>query len=70
MSLAVWILYVSDRLLDARSNTTDLEERHHFHHRHRRVFITFIVVAAVALAALTPDSRPQPCASTLCWRPC
>lgn len=54
MSLAVWILYASDRLLDARGNTTDLEERHHFHHRHRRIFVPFVAIAAVALAALTP----------------
>jgi hypothetical protein len=54
MFLAVWILYAADRLLDARGNTSGLEERHHFHHRHRRLFIPFVAVAAVALAALTP----------------
>jgi len=54
MFLAVWILYASDRLLDARGNTAGLEERHHFHHRHRRMFIPFVAIAAVGLAALTP----------------
>jgi hypothetical protein len=58
MFLAVWILYASDRLLDARGNTTGLEERHYFHHRHRRIFIPFVAIAAVALAALTPGLLP------------
>jgi hypothetical protein len=58
MFVAVWILYASDRLLDARGNTTGLEERHHFHHRRRRIFIPFVAIAAVALAALTPGLSP------------
>lgn len=57
MFLAVWILYVADRLLDARSldsqqPTHDLEERHRFHHRHRRAFLIGIILSACALAAL------------------
>jgi len=59
MFLAVWILYASDRLLDAQNaDAATLEERHHFHHRHRRIFISFIALAAVALAALTPEMYP------------
>ena len=64
MFLAVWILYVADRLLDARSldthtNTADLEERHRFHHRHRRAFLIGIIIAACALAALLRTLDPH-----------
>jgi len=64
MFLAVWILYVADRLLDARSldshtRPPDLEERHRFHHRHRRAFLIGIVVAACALAILLRTLDPH-----------
>lgn len=57
MFVAVWMLYASDRLLDARplpdgSPPPDLEERHRFHQRHRRIFLFMIVVAAGALVVL------------------
>jgi hypothetical protein len=59
MFIAVWILYASDRLLDARStDATSLEERHRFHHRHRRAFVALIAIAAIALATLTPMLLP------------
>ena len=59
MALAVWIVYASDRLLDAaRSERTgdhsELEARHRFHHRHRRTFAICIVAAAIGLGALLP----------------
>lgn len=62
MFVAVWILYVADRLLDARildapsldsqQIALDLEERHRFHYRHRRAFLTGIILSACALTAL------------------
>ncbi|HEV2577377.1 MAG TPA: hypothetical protein VGU25_09220 [Acidobacteriaceae bacterium] len=57
MFVAVWILYVADRLLDARSLDThhaphDLEARHIFHHRHRRAFLAGILISACLLSAL------------------
>ncbi len=65
MFVAVWILYVADRLLDARplasippSTLTspgafpELEQRHHFHHRHRRVLLPCLVAATPLLALL------------------
>jgi hypothetical protein len=59
MFLAVWILYVADRLLDAtRSPTSDLEARHLFHRRHRRTFLIGIAIATTALAALLPRLYP------------
>jgi hypothetical protein len=65
MAIAVWILYVVDRLLDARGLETgragldDLEARHAFHYRHRRLFRVGIALAAVGLAVLLPrlDAR-------------
>lgn len=59
MSLAVWIIYAADRLLDAsRANRTgnysELEARHCFHDNHRRGFIIAIAVASIALGALLP----------------
>ncbi len=51
MFLAVWLLYASDRLLDARSQQ-DLAPRHHFHHRNARVFKLFLAVAAIILLPL------------------
>lgn len=57
MFLAVWMLYATDRLLDARlldTNTAapDIEERHRFHHRHKSSFLIGILCASVALAML------------------
>ena len=59
MFLAVWMLYATDRLLDARhGNTSELEERHRFHHLHKRGFLSGIVCASVALACLLPRVEP------------
>ena len=65
MALAVWILYASDRILDARQfdvrrngYTLELEARHRFHHRHRRAFLIGIALAAAALAALLHSLDP------------
>jgi hypothetical protein len=57
MFLAVWILYASDRLLDARTPQA-LEERHHFHDRHRRIFTIVIALSAIALAVLALGIPP------------
>jgi hypothetical protein len=67
MYLVVWIVYVVDRLLDARALSEahhgamrdDLEARHLFHHRHRRALRVGVAVAAAVLAALLPllDAR-------------
>ncbi len=59
MFLAVWMLYATDRLLDARhGNTPELEERHRFHHRHKNGFLAGIVCASIALACLLPRVEP------------
>jgi hypothetical protein len=60
MFLAVWMLYVADRLLDARLlsehplDVGSLEARHHFHHRHRSSFLIGLLLASTALASLLP----------------
>lgn len=59
MFLAVWIIYVADRLLDtAHATAVDLEARHLFHLRHRRAFLIGIAIAVSTLAALLPSLYP------------
>lgn len=67
MAITVWMLYATDRLLDARlldahglgaAQSDELEARHRFHHRHRRVFVPGIALAALILAALLPRLDP------------
>jgi hypothetical protein len=61
MFVAVWMIYVGDRLLDARvldaapsevSAEDGLEERHRFHYAHRGWFLWGIVAGACALVYL------------------
>jgi hypothetical protein len=65
MFLAVWVLYVADRLLDARLlskhplEAESLEARHHFHHRHRGFFFIGLLLASTALASLLPHLSSQ-----------
>ena len=44
--LAVWMLYVMDRLVDGARDRGALEERHRFHRRHRRAFAIALCLAA------------------------
>ena len=64
MFVAVWMLYVADRLLDARQLPggqcpPELEERHRFHHRHRRAFLILIAISACVLVALLRNIDPR-----------
>jgi hypothetical protein len=53
LGIGTWLLYVADRLLDARSPVRHpLRERHFFHARHRRAFLTISAGAALLLLAL------------------
>lgn len=49
LGLAVWIVYVLDRLNDARRmiGGVQLEKRHEFHQRHAKVFLVLVGVAAL-----------------------
>ena len=52
LGLAVWAIYVADRLLDtARANDSEETARHAFHARHRRAFLVGILVALVVAGA-------------------
>ena len=50
LGLVVWVIYVTDRLLDVsmRSGTSEkLEARHEFHRQHQRVFRRMALIAGV-----------------------
>jgi hypothetical protein len=57
LALAVWVLYVADRLLDARAGQLSgcmerLRARHRFHWAHRRVLAPMAIVAAGCAAGM------------------
>lgn len=53
LGIGTWMIYVVDRLLDARwTRHAELRERHFFHARHRRAFIVALCTAGAALAWL------------------
>lgn len=52
MFLAVWMLYVVDRLVDAGGSGEVLERRHLFHWKHRRLFLAGLSIAGVVFLAL------------------
>lgn len=55
MAVAVWTLYVADRLLDAQlAGREELEARHYFHGHHRFAFLVGITAASILLATLLP----------------
>jgi hypothetical protein len=63
LMLAVWAVYVADRLLDACNGLRDgnlqaLRERHLFHWRYRRAFLPLAVLASAAAAFLVFDLMP------------
>jgi len=65
LSLAVWSVYIADRLLDARSALRAaalhrLRERHFFHWRHRRILIPLSIASAAAAACIVFVFMPVP----------
>ncbi len=63
LALAVWVIYVTDRLLDARAALAAdalhrLRERHFFHWRHRRILVPLAIAAAAAAAAIVLTLMP------------
>ncbi|MGC1461883.1 MAG: hypothetical protein WA802_06750 [Terracidiphilus sp.] len=57
LTLTVWSVYVTDRLLDAHAalraqNLLLLRDRHLFHWRHRRILLPLTAAAAVAAACI------------------
>ena len=60
MFLAVWLLYASDRLLDATRATAGLlEPRHLFHQKHHRAFTAAILIVSATLTPLVLEIAPQ-----------
>lgn len=61
LGLAVWVIYVADRLLDASlvgGTSGKLEARHEFHRVHRRFFGIALVVALLAAVVLVVLRMP------------
>ena len=68
--LAVWMIYSTDRLFDARLldlglpanllsvGLLEMRDRHYFHHRHRRGFLVVILLASLALTPLLCSLDP------------
>jgi hypothetical protein len=62
LGLAVWIIYVADRLLDASlagGTKAALEARHRFHVEHRRFFSTGLAVAILISVVLVVTKMPM-----------
>lgn len=61
LGLTVWMLYVADRLLDARDKRGLLRERHLFHHRHRHMLLAgmagCVPVLGLLVATLPAELR-------------
>ena len=56
LGTAVWLLYVSDRMLDAARNSVEtLQARHLFHAEHRRRFGTVAAACGCGLVLLLPQ---------------
>lgn len=62
LGLGVWIIYVSDRLLDAsllRSGNEHIEERHRFHWQHRKFFQIGLALAVACAVAVVVMKMPM-----------
>lgn len=61
LGLAVWIIYVADRLLDislAGGVRSKLQARHRFHQRHQKRFKIVLAIACVATIAMVIGKMP------------
>lgn len=61
LGLVVWVIYVTDRLLDASmlgGTSEKLEARHEFHHQHQRLFRRVAVLAGVVALTLVITRLP------------
>lgn len=62
LGLVVWVIYVTDRLLDASmpgSASEKLEARHDFHRKHQRKFQVAAVAAAVCALVMVISGLPM-----------
>jgi cytochrome bd-type quinol oxidase subunit 2 len=61
LGLAVWVIYVADRLLDVSllgGPSAKLEARHEFHNRHRKLFQITAIAAALVVLILAVTKMP------------
>lgn len=63
LALVTWCVYISDRLMDARTAQNAgqihrLRQRHHFHWQHRRVFFPLTLAAACISAWIVISFMP------------
>ena len=63
LALVVWVVYIGDRLLDARADLQTprippLRERHYFHYRHRKVLVPMAVAATCAAVVIVFSLMP------------
>lgn len=62
LGLAVWMIYVTDRLLDASlvsGGSARIEPRHDFHRRHQRLFRWLLAAAGIAVVVLVVTRLPM-----------
>lgn len=62
LGLIVWIIYVSDRLVDAslpEGSSGRIEARHGFHRKHQRIFRLLLKIAAVAAVGIVVTQLPR-----------
>ena len=61
LGLVVWVLYVTDRLLDAAvlGDSPRCKERHRFHRRHWRKFAAGVVIAGITALVLVLNNSPM-----------
>lgn len=63
LGLGVWVIYATDRLLDAgitSKTCKNLDPRHHFHRRFRHFFVVAIIAASIAAIKLVIQTMPMP----------
>ena len=62
LGLVVWVIYVTDRLLDASmvgGQSDKLEARHEFHRRHRKIFKWLAILAGITALILVATGLPM-----------
>jgi hypothetical protein len=61
LGLVVWVIYVTDRLLDASmrdGSSARMEARHQFHRKHQKIFGVLAVVAGITAVTLIVSGLP------------
>lgn len=62
LGLAVWVIYVADRLLDVSlhgASVNDLEPRHRFHQRYRKWMVTGLILSVIVATNIVLTGMPR-----------